>query len=83
MIRHRPPSPYLTAEARDGTNKAARVVTLSGFASDNPLRQLGDINVYVPSKSYGHVEVTHLAVLHGMLDAIVAAYGAPPRTDPR
>ena len=66
--------------ARD---KGARVVTLSGFAPDNPLRHLGQINVYVPSKSYGHVEVTHLAVLHSLLDAIVGAYGTPPRMETR
>jgi D-sedoheptulose 7-phosphate isomerase len=67
--------------ARMARDRGAQVITLSGFASDNPLRVLGDVNFYVPSKSYGHVEVTHLALLHGMLDAIGAAYGAPPRTE--
>ena len=58
--------------------KACRVITLSGFERANPLRGLGDVNFYVPSKTYGHVEVTHVALLHGMLDAIVATYGRPP-----
>ena len=44
------------------------VVTLSGFKPDNPLRVLGDINVYFPSGEYGFVEVGHLAILHAALD---------------
>lgn len=43
------------------------VITLSGFKPDNPLRFLGDVNFYVPSDSYGHVEITHLAILHSMV----------------
>jgi D-sedoheptulose 7-phosphate isomerase len=44
------------------------VVTLSGFRPDNPLRALGDINIYFPSPEYGFVEVGHLAILHAALD---------------
>jgi D-sedoheptulose 7-phosphate isomerase len=44
------------------------VVTLSGFKADNPLRALGDINIYFPSAEYGVVEVGHLAILHAALD---------------
>lgn len=43
--------------------KECRVITLSGFARDNPLRSLGHFNFYVPSDSYRHVERTHLFVL--------------------
>lgn len=50
----------------------SHVVTLSGFSPRNPLRQLGDINVYVPSENYGHVEVSHLALLHCVTDRIAA-----------
>src|ERR1019366_8564192 len=47
--------------------KAARttrcaVVTLSGFAADNPLRRLGDINFYIASDRYGVVEIGHLTI---------------------
>src|SRR5215469_8911917 len=41
---------------------AVSIVTLSGFAPDNPLRQTGDINFYVRSDAYGFVEVAHLAL---------------------
>jgi D-sedoheptulose 7-phosphate isomerase len=56
----------------------ARILTFSGFAPDNPLRSLGDLNFYVPTKSYGQVEVTHLSLSHCLLDAIVKVFGSPP-----
>lgn len=48
--------------------RGCTVVTLSGFKPDNRLRGLGDINIYVPSGEYGFVEITHLAIIHAMLD---------------
>jgi D-sedoheptulose 7-phosphate isomerase len=48
--------------------RGCKVVTLSGFKPDNPLRSLGEINFYVPSESYGHVETTHATLLHFMTD---------------
>jgi len=54
--------------------KAARevgmkVITLSGFADDNPLKSMGDVNVYVPSDKYGFVELAHQIILHAASDA--------------
>lgn len=49
-------------------NRGCWVMTLSGFTPQNLLRNLGDINIYVPSSEYGFVEITHLAVCHAMLD---------------
>jgi len=51
------------------------VMTLSGFTPDNLLRNLGDMNVYVPSSEYGFVEITHLAVCHAMLDVAMGWTG--------
>jgi D-sedoheptulose 7-phosphate isomerase len=53
--------------------KAARklgctVLTLSGFRADNPLRKMGDMNVYLDSGAYGYVEIGHLALCHAILD---------------
>jgi D-sedoheptulose 7-phosphate isomerase len=50
-----------------------RVVTLSGFQPANPLRGRGEMNFYVPSESYGYVEITHLAICHCIIDTIIAA----------
>jgi D-sedoheptulose 7-phosphate isomerase len=44
------------------------VITFSGFEPNNPLRQSGYLNFYVPAGDYGSVEVTHLALLHAILD---------------
>jgi len=54
--------------------KAARdigmkVITLSGFSGDNPLRSMGDINIYVPSMEYGFVELVHQIILHAVSDS--------------
>jgi len=46
------------------------VITLSGFASDNPLRSLGGINFWLDSSDYGMVEIGHQFILHNMSDRI-------------
>jgi D-sedoheptulose 7-phosphate isomerase len=45
-----------------------KVITLSGFTPDNPLRGLGDINFYIGSDRYGFVEIGHLTICHAILD---------------
>ena len=52
--------------------KGCFIITFSGFKKNNPLRQLGDINFYVPSHSYGYVEISHLAICHCIVDKIIA-----------
>lgn len=47
------------------------VVTLSGFKVDNPLKEKGLINFYVPSSSYRHVERTHLFILDCIVDLLI------------
>lgn len=44
------------------------IVTMSGFKKDNPLKKMGDLNFYVPSDSYGFVEIAHCAVCHLIAD---------------
>lgn len=44
------------------------VITLSGFAGNNPLRALGDINIWLDSCDYGFVEIGHQFILHNMSD---------------
>ena len=55
--------------ARKGNFKA--VVTLSGFAENNPLRQLGDINLWIDSKAYNFVENIHQVWLLAIVDLII------------
>jgi D-sedoheptulose 7-phosphate isomerase len=47
------------------------ILTFSGFSPTNPLRALGDINFYVPSKRYGPVESAHEYILHAVLDVMM------------
>ncbi len=61
-------SPNIINACKKAKEMGLKIVTLSGFSPDNPLRKLGDSNHWVSSDSYGIVEITHLAILHGMLD---------------
>ena len=50
-----------------------KIITLSGFDKDNSLRGVGDINFYIPSDSYGHIEVLHHSICHCLVDTIIKA----------
>ncbi len=54
--------------AEEATINGGYVVTLTGFARDNPLRSMGAINIWVDSCDYGLVEVGHQFVLHNIAD---------------
>lgn len=58
----------------NGANKAKelglKTITLSGFDSNNPLRSMGDINLWTDSKSYNIVEMTHNIWLVAIVDHI-------------
>lgn len=52
--------------------KGCIIYTFSGFAENNLLRMIGDLNFYAPTKKgeYGFTEIVHLTVLHSILDMI-------------
>lgn len=54
--------------------KGMSVVTLTGLKDNNKSRQMGDINIYLPGKTYGIVEVCHQAILHCWLDKYLDKY---------
>lgn len=56
----------------EARRRGISTVTFSGFAADNPLVRLGDLNFYVPSSSYGVVETAHLLLLHAFVDRLAA-----------
>jgi D-sedoheptulose 7-phosphate isomerase len=64
-------SANILAGARQGNETGCYVITLSAFKPDNPLRQLGDINFYVPTMAYGFAEITHLCICHCILDGLM------------
>ena len=69
-------SPNILAAAAEARRVGCGIVTLSGFAPDNPLRRAGEVNFYLKSSVYGFVEIGHLAIVHSILD-IAMGYKAP------
>ena len=47
------------------------VITLSGMSPDNPLRELGDVNYWVDSRSYNIVETAHQFWMMAVIDLII------------
>jgi D-sedoheptulose 7-phosphate isomerase len=47
------------------------IITLTGFSSNNPLRKLGDINIWIDSEAYNIVEMTHNICLLAVVDYII------------
>jgi D-sedoheptulose 7-phosphate isomerase len=62
-------SPNIIAALQEAGRIGMPRVTLSGLKPDNSSRQYGDINLYVPAKSYGIVECAHQVLLHAWIDA--------------
>ena len=52
-------------------NNFSKVITLSGMQAENPLRQLGDINLWVNSMAYNHIENVHQVWLLTLVDLII------------
>lgn len=61
--------------AAQATASGMFVITLTGFAGDNPLRSLGDVNLWLDSRNYGQVEIGHQFLLHNMADRFGANDG--------
>ena len=52
-------------------NNFAKVITFSGMEAKNPLRQLGDINIWVNSMAYNHIENIHQFWPLAIVDLII------------
>ena len=57
-------SPNIHNAVKSIKKVGGEVITLSGFSEDNPLRLMGDLNIWLDSTSYGLVEIGHLFYLH-------------------
>ena len=55
--------------ARNGNFSS--VITLSGFSKDNPLNQLGDVNLWANSNAYNFVENIHQIWLLAVVDLVI------------
>lgn len=52
--------------AAECMTREIKLVTLTGFEPENPLRGVGDFNFYVPAGDYGLIEIAHLTLLHSI-----------------
>jgi D-sedoheptulose 7-phosphate isomerase len=61
-------SPNIVRTIRVAREKEMGVITFTGLKPDNACRALGDLNLYIPAKTYGIVECAHQILLHVWLD---------------
>jgi len=61
-------SPNIIKTIEVARAKGMSVITFSGLKLDNASRKLGDLNFYIPAKTYGIVECAHQVLLHIWLD---------------
>lgn len=61
-------SPNIVKAAEATRSRKASLLTLSGFAENNPLRKLGHLNFWVDRSDYGLVETAHFFLLHTIVD---------------
>lgn len=52
-----------------------KIITFTGFQADNKIRNMGDINFYIPEKHYGMVESIHNLILQQLVDMITETDG--------
>ena len=57
--------------AKKAKEMGLSVITVSGFLSENPLRKLGDLNLWINSTEYNIVEMTHHVWLVAIIDYLI------------
>lgn len=70
-------SPNILRAAEYSRARGMKVATLSGFDPDNPLRGLGDVALWVDSRSYNVVESIHQIWLLMVCDLLVGHMSTP------
>jgi len=45
------------------------IITLTGFKKNNPVKKLGNINLWIKSNSYNYVENIHQILLLSVVDS--------------
>ncbi len=59
--------------AKFSKEKNLDLITLSGFKSSNPLREIGDVNLWINSDNYNYVEMSHHIWLVALCDFVIAS----------
>ena len=72
-------SPNMTNGAKQARNKKIKnIITFTGNDKNNNLTKLGDINFWVDSKAYNHIENVHQILLLSLVDLIIGKTEYPP-----
>jgi len=58
--------------------KINNIITFTGNDKNNKLKKLGDINFWVNSKAYNHIENVHQILLLSLVDLIIGKTEYPP-----
>ena len=51
--------------------KFSKIITLTGHLVNNPVKKLGDINLWVNSKAYNYIENIHQFWLLSLVDLVI------------
>tara|TARA_Y100000816_G_C26092546_1_gene577586 strand:+ start:1779 stop:2345 length:567 start_codon:yes stop_codon:yes gene_type:complete len=72
-------SPNMTNGAKQGKKMGfGKIITFTGNDKNNNLQKLGDINFWVNSKAYNHIENIHQILLLSLVDLIIGKTEYPP-----
>ena len=72
-------SPNMINGAKSARQKKINnIITFTGNEKDNKLSKLGDINFWVNSKAYNHIENVHQVLLLSLVDLIIGKTEYPP-----
>ena len=59
--------------------KFLKIITLTGHSKDNPVKKLGDINLWVNSKAYNYIENIHQFWLLSLVDLVIGKKNYLPK----
>ena len=59
--------------------KFSKIITLTGHLVNNPVKKLGDINLWVNSKAYNYVENIHQFWLLSLVDLVIGKKNYLPK----
>ncbi|WP_320172147.1 SIS domain-containing protein [Maridesulfovibrio sp.] len=63
-------SPNVVNACRFAAEIGASVVTVTAMKPDNKMRQIGDLNFWIPAYTYGMAETGHACILHYWMDSV-------------
>ncbi|MCJ2164142.1 MULTISPECIES: SIS domain-containing protein [unclassified Pseudodesulfovibrio] len=61
-------SPNVVEAGKVARQLSGYFATFSAMSPDNAIRGMGDLNFYIPAKTYGMAESGHAAMLHRLVD---------------